>query len=152
MWCGGLNPHRCVGCCGQWLWYLLLSPVEYVVDFILLFDIYCFLFWVVRWYLLSTCSLYWPLLVFFFFVIYGMQQTCHRLQLVLNSSQSSSRQISGWAIVPSSDCILSHSFFDIVEVRTWTISCICFSFLDILRFSNLRIDVLVMMTSRFWGW
>ena len=26
-----------------------------------------------------------------------------------------------------------------------------FSFLDILRFSNLRIDVLVMMTSRFWG-
>ena len=26
-----------------------------------------------------------------------------------------------------------------------------FSFLDILRFSNLMIDVLVMMTSRFWG-
>ena len=24
-------------------------------------------------------------------------------------------------------------------------------FLDTLRFSNLRIDVLVMMTSRFWG-
>ena len=28
---------------------------------------------------------------------------------------------------------------------------IYFSFLDTLRFSNLRIDVLVMMTSRFWG-
>ena len=26
-----------------------------------------------------------------------------------------------------------------------------FSFLDTLSFSNLRIDVLVMMTSRFWG-
>ena len=26
-----------------------------------------------------------------------------------------------------------------------------FSFLDTLRLSNLRIDVLVMMTSRFWG-
>ena len=122
-----------------------------VVDFILLFSIYCFLFWVGRWYLLSTCSLYWPLLVIFFFVICGVQQTCHRLRLVRNSSQSSAYQISGWAIVPSSDWILSHSCLDVLEVRTWTISCICFSFLDILRFSNLRIDVLVMMTSRFWG-
>ena len=121
VWCGGLSPHRCAWCCGQWLWYLLLSPVKYLVGFMLLFDIYCFLFWVGRWYLLSTCALYWPLLVIFFFVICGMQQTCHRLRLVRNSSQSSAYQISGWAIVPSSDWILSHSCLDVLEVRTWTI-------------------------------
>ena len=123
-----------------------------VVDFMILSNIYCFLFWVCRLYLLSTCVLYWPLLVCFSLVICGVQQTCRHLQLNSNSSQSSPRQISGWAIVPSSDWILSHSCLDVLEVRTWTISCICFSFLDILRFSNLRIDVLVMMTSRFWGW
>ena len=123
-----------------------------VVDFMILSDIYCFLFWVGRWYLLSTCVLYWPLLTCFSLVICGVQQTCRRLQLKSNSSQSSPRQFSGWAIVPSSDWILSHLCLDVLEVRTWTISCICFSFLDILRFSNLRIDVLVMMTSRFWGW
>ena len=122
-----------------------------VVDFMILFDIYCFLFWYGRWYLLSTCVLYWPLLVCFFLVICGVQQTCRRLHLNSNSSQSSPRQFLGWAIVPSSDWILSHSCLDVLEVRTWTISCICFSFLDILRFINLRIDVLVMMTSRFWG-
>ena len=111
-----------------------------VVYFMILSDIYCFLFWVGRWYLLSTCVLYWPLLVCFLFVFCGVQQTYHRLQLNRNSSRSSSRQISGWAIVPSSGWILSHSCLDVLEVRTWTISFICFSFLDILRFSNLRID------------
>ena len=121
-----------------------------VVCFMILFDAYCFLFWVGRWYLLSICVWYWPLLVCFSLVICGVLQTCRRLQLNSNSSQSSLRQISGWAIVPSSDWILSHSCLDVLEVRTWTISCICFSFLDILRFSNLRIDVLVMMTFRFW--
>ena len=120
-----------------------------VVDFMLLSDIYCFLFWVGRWYLLSTCALYWPLLVIFFFIICGVQQARHRLQLVLNFSQSSSRQISGWAIVPSSDWILSFTSW-CLEVRTWTIFFTYFSFLDTLSFSNLRIDVLVMTTSRFW--
>ena len=139
---GVIINDSCTFCC-----YLL----SIVVDFMILSDIYCFLFWVGRWYLLSTRVLYWPLLVCFLFVICGVQQTYRRLQLNRNSSQSSSRQISGWAIVPSSDWILSHSCLDVLEVRTWTISCICFSFLDILRFSNLRIDVLVMMTSRFWG-
>ena len=120
-----------------------------VVDFILLFDIYCFLFWVGRWYLLSTCSLYWPLLVIFFFVICGVQQACHRLRLAVNSSQSPAYQISGWAIVPSSDWILSFRL-DILEVRIWTICFTYFSFLITLRFRNLIIDVLGVMTSRFW--
>ena len=121
-----------------------------VVDFMLLFDIYCFLFWVGRWYLLSTCSLYWLLLAYFLFVICGVQQTCHRLWLVRNSSQSPAYQISGWAIIPSSDWILSFTSW-CLEVRTWTISFTYFSFLNTLRHRNLRIDVLCVMTSRFWG-
>ena len=72
VWCGGLSPHRCAWCYDQWLWYFLFSPVKYLVCF-MLFDIYCFLFWVGQWYLLSTCALYWPLLVIFLFVICGVQ-------------------------------------------------------------------------------
>ena len=122
-----------------------------VVDFILLLDIYYFLFWVGRWYLLSTRVLYWPLLVCFFLLNCGVQQTCRRLQLNRNSSQSSLHRISGWANASSLDWV----FFFVswcLEVPAWTsFFFIYFSFLDTLRFSNLRIDVLVMMTSRFWG-
>ena len=121
VWCGGLSPHRCAWVVANGYGTCCCHQLSMVVDFMLLSDIYCFLFWVGRWYLLSTCALYWPLLVIFFFVICGVQQTCHRLQFVLNSSQSSSRQISGWAIVPSSDWILSHSCLDVLEVQTWTI-------------------------------
>ena len=121
-----------------------------VVDFILLFSIYCFLFWVGRWYLLSSCSLYWPLLVIFFFVICGVQQACHRLRLALNSSQSPTYQILGWAIIPSSDWILSFTSWcpwssDMDHLFTY------FSFLSTLRFRNLRIDVLDVMTSFILG-
>ena len=89
VWCGGLSPHR-----GAWVvangygtccCYLL----SMVVNFMLLSDIYCFLFWVGRWYLFSTCALYWPLLVISFFVICGVQQTYHRLQLNHKFSQTS---------------------------------------------------------------
>ena len=149
--CGGLSPHRCSWVVPNGYGTCCCHLLSVMVDFTLLSDIYCFLFWVGRWYLLSTCACTDPYLYVSFFVICGVQQTYRRLQLNRNSSQSSPRQISGWAIVPSSDWILSHSCLDVLEVRTWTISCICFSFLDILRFSNLRIDVLVMMTSRFCG-
>ena len=53
---GVIINDSCTCCC-----YLL----SIVVYFMILFDVYCFLFWVGRWYLLSTCSLYWPLLVCF---------------------------------------------------------------------------------------
>ena len=76
-----------------------------VVDFMILSDLYCFLFWVGRWYLLSTCVLYWPLLVCFLFIICGVQQTYRRLQLNRNSSQSSSHQILGWSKASSLDWI-----------------------------------------------
>ena len=52
---GVVANGSCTCCCH------LLSIL---VDFMLLLNVYCFLFWVGRWYLLSTCSLYWPLLVF----------------------------------------------------------------------------------------
>ena len=120
---GVIINDPCTCCC-----YLL----SIVVDFMISSDIYCFLFWVGRWYLLRTCVLYWPLLVCFLFVNCGVQQTYHRLQLVLNSSQSSAYQISGWAIIPSSDWILSFTSC-CLEVRTWTISFTYFSFLNTLR-------------------
>ena len=88
--------------------YMLLLQIEYCSWFMIWSDIYYFLFWVGRWYLLSTCVLYWPLLVCFLFVNCGVQQTYRRLQLNRNSSQSSLRQISGWANVSSLDWI---SFF-----------------------------------------
>ena len=121
VWCGGLSPHRCAWVVANGYGTCCCHLLSVMVDFMLLSDIYCFLFWVDRWYLFSTCALYRPLLVIFFFVICGVQQTCHRLQLVLNYSKSSSRQITGWAIVPSSDWILSHSCLDVLEVQTWTI-------------------------------
>ena len=108
-----------------------------------------FLFWVGRWYLLSTCVCTDPYLYVSSFVICGVQQTYRRLQLNRHSSQFSSRQISGWAIVPSSDWILHHSCLDVLEVWTWTISFTYFSFLNTLRIWNLRINVLGVMTSRF---
>ena len=151
VWYGGLSPHGCTWRYSSMILVLVMLPVEYCSWF---YDIIWYiLLFILSWPMISTqyLCLYWPLLVCFLFVICEVQQTYRRLQLNRNSSQSSPRQISGWAIVPSSDWILSHSCLDVLEVQTWTISCNCFSFLDILRFSNLRIDVLVMMTSRIWG-
>ena len=118
---GGLSPHRCAWVVANGYGTCCFYLLSVMVDFTLFPDIYCFLFWVGRWYVLSTRVLYWLLLVCFLFVIFGVQKTYCRFQLNRNSSQSSSRQISGWAIVPSSDWILSHSFLDVLDIRTWTI-------------------------------
>ena len=136
VWCGGLSPHRCAWVVANGYGTCCCHLLSMVVDFLLLSDIYCFLFWVVddTYSVRVPCTD--PYLYLFFFVICGVQQTCDRLQLVLNSSQSSSRQISGWAIVPSSDWILSFTSW-CLEVGTWTISFTYFSFLDTHRFSNL---------------
>ena len=91
-----------------------------------------------------------PYLYVSFLVIYGVQQTCRRLQLNRNSSQSSLHRISGWA----NASILDWIFFFMsrcLEVPAWTSIFVYSSFLDTLSFSKLRIDVLMMMTSRFWG-
>ena len=107
---GVIINDPCTCCC-----YLL----SIVVDFMILCDIYWFLFWVGRWYLLSTRVLYWPLLVCFLFVHCEVQQTYRRLQPNRNSSQSSSHQISGWAKAS----ILDWIFFFMswcLEVPAWT--------------------------------
>ena len=150
VWCGGVSPHRCAWVAANGYGTCCCYLLSIVVYFMLLSDIYCFLFWVGRWYLLSTCVLYWPRLVYFLFVNCGVQQTYRRLQLNRNSSQSSSRQISGWAIVSSLDWIFFFTSW-CLEVLAWTSCLVILVFLDTLRFSDLRIDVLVMMTSRFWG-
>ena len=101
------------------LWTCCFHPLRNMVDFMLLSDIYCFLFWVGRWYLLSTCALYWPLLVFIFLIICGVQQTWRRLQLNRNSSQSSLHRISGWANASSLDWIFLFMSWSL-ELPTWT--------------------------------
>ena len=113
-------------------------------------DIYYFLFCVGRWYLLSTCVCTDPYLYVSFFVICGVQQTYRRLQLNRSSSQSSLYRISGWANASSLDWIFFFMSW-CLEVPAWTSFLFILNFLDTLSFSNLRIDVLVMMTSRFWG-
>ena len=90
-----------------------------VVDFLILSDIYCFLFWVGHWYLLSTCVLYWPLLVCFSLIICGVQQTYRRLQLNRNSSQSSLHRISGWANASSLDWVFLFMSW-CLELLAWT--------------------------------
>ena len=91
-----------------------------------------------------------PYLYVSFFVICGVQQTYRRLQLNRNSSQSSLHRISGWANASNLDWIFFFMSW-CLEVPAWTSFLFILSFLDTFRVSNLRIDVLVMMTSRFWG-
>ena len=155
-----MRPHRCAWCCDWWCTYygvvvndscvVVCHLLSIVVDFMLLFNVYWFLFWVGRWYLLNTCSLYWPLLVFSSLFFCGVQQVYHRLRLALSSSQSPAHQNSGWAIISSSCWILSFTSWclwisDMDHLFTY------FGFLNTLRLGNLRIDVLDVMTSIFWG-
>ena len=136
---------------GQWLWYLWLLSVEYcswVYDII-----QCILLSILSWPMMLTHYLCLVLTLFcMFFSLLFVE--CSKRVIDFDSTATLARlqhnQISGWAIVPSSGWILSFTSW-CLEVRTWTISFTYFSFLDTLRFSNLRIDVLVMMTSRFWG-
>ena len=120
-----------------------------VVDFMLLFSIYCFLFWVCRWYLLSTCSLYWPLLVFFSLSFVE----CNNRTINFNSSATlASLQ---YIRFQGELLFLARTGFSPTRIDVLKLghgpSLLLFSFLNILRFSTLRIDVLVVMTSRFWG-
>ena len=127
VWCGGVSPHRCAWVVANGYGTCCCYLLSMVVDFMLLSDIYCFLFWVGRWYLLSTRVLYWPLLGCFLFVHCAVQQTYHRLQLNRNSSQSSLHRISGWANAFSLDWIFIFMSW-CLEVPAWT------SFLFILAF------------------
>ena len=149
VWWAGVSPHWCALCCDKGYGNCKCRMLSIVVDFMILSDIYCFLFWVGRWYLLSTYVCTDPYL----YVFPLLFVECSKRAIDFNSTATLARlqhnQISGWATVPSSDWILSFTSW-CLEVRTRTISFTYFSFLDTLRFSNLRIDVLVMMSSRFW--
>ena len=60
-----------------------------------------------------------PYLYVFFLIICGVQQTCCRLQLNRNSSQSSLLRISGWANASSLDWIFLFMSW-CLEVPAWT--------------------------------
>ena len=111
--------------------YMLLLQIEYCSWFMIWSDIYYFLFWVGRWYPLSTCVCTDPYLYVSFFVICGVQQTCRRLQL----NQSSLHRISGWANSSSLDWIFFFMSW-CLEVPVWTSFLFMFSFLDTLSLSN----------------
>ena len=116
------------------LWYCLIYTVFYfeLADDIYSVPVFC------------TESYFYVLFLF----ICGVQQTCRHLRLNSNSSQSSLLRISGWANASSLDWIFFFKSW-CLELPAWTSFLCIFSFLETLRFSNLIIDVLVMMTSRF---
>ena len=121
-----------------------------VVGFILLFDIYI-LFSILSWPMIPTQYVFLVLTpnCIFFFVICGVQQVYHQLQLARSSRQSPTHQSSGWAIISSSCWILSFTSWCLWNSDMDHLF-IYFGFLNTLRLGNLRIDVLDVMTSRFW--
>ena len=131
VWCRGVSPHSCAWAVANGYGTCCCYLLSMVVDFMLLSDIYCFLFWVGRWYLLSTCVLYWPLLVFVFLLFVECSKRANNFDSSATLARLQHNQISGWAIVPSSDWILSFTSW-CLEVRTRTISFTYFSFLDTL--------------------
>ena len=140
----------CLGC-GQWLWYLLLLSVEYGSRFYVI--IWYILLSILSWPIIPTqylCLVLTPNCMFLSLLFVECSKRANNFDSSATLARLQHNQISGWAIIPSSDWILSFTSW-CLEVRTWTISFTYFSFLDTLRFRNLRIDVLVMMTSRFWG-
>ena len=113
----------CTWCCYRLsivvdLWYYLIYTVFY---FELADDIYS---------VPVFCTD--PYLYVSFLVICGAQQTCRRLQLNRNSSQSSLHRISGWANASSLDWIFLF-MSRCLEVPAWTRFLMYFSFLDTLR-------------------
>ena len=119
--CGGLSPHRCAWCCCKWFLYLLLSPVKYCGWFYII--IQYILLSILSWPMIPTQYMFLVLTptCIFLFVICGVQQTYHQVQIVHNSSLCSVYQNSGWGTVSSSDWTLSFMSW-CLEVRTWTIS------------------------------
>ena len=99
-----------------------------IVVFMILLDIYCFLFWVGRWYLLSTRALYWPLLLLFSSCLIV---ECSKRAVIFNSTVilANLRHTgsSGWANASSLDWIFSFMSW-CLEVPAWTSFLFMFSF------------------------
>ena len=126
VWSGGMSPHRCAWWCTYYGVVVNGSCVccchllSIVVDFILLFNVYWFLFLVDRWYLLSRCSLYWFLLVFSFLFFVE----CNKCTIdfdsppALVSLQHIRVQVKLLFLARAG---FSHSRLDVFEFQTWTI-------------------------------
>ena len=151
LWYGGLSPHGCTWRYYQWSLYLFLLSVKCYSWF---YDIiWCILLSILSCPMISTqyLCLYWPLLVCFLLLFVE----CSKRTVVFNSTASlaSLHHVRFQGELLS----LARTGFSLIHVLMSLkfghgLSLVfCFSFLDILRFSNLRIDVLVMMTSWFWG-
>ena len=129
---------------------MLLLHVEYHSWF---YDItWYILFSILSWPMISTqypSFVLTPTFMFFFLIFVE----CSKRAVVLNSTVIlvSLRHTgsSGWANASSLDWIFFFMSW-CLEVPAWSSFLCIFSFLETLRFSNLIIDVLVMMTSRFW--
>ena len=125
VWCGGLSPHICALVVANGYGTCCFHLLSVMVDFMLLSDIYSFLFWVGWWYLLSTCSLYGPQLEFSSLLFCGVQKVYHRIQLALDSRQSPAHQSLGDLLILAY-AGFSHSHLDVFEFCTWTILLLIF--------------------------
>ena len=138
--------------CFGYTWFvnLLLSPVkEYGWFYVIIWYI---LFSILSWPMIPTQYLCLVLTPTFncFSLIYV---ECSKLTVVFNSTATlASLHYTGF----QGELMLlawtgsSSSCLDSLNIRHG-LAFTYFSFLDTLRFSNLRIDVLVMITSIFWG-
>ena len=100
----------------------------YDITWYIFFSIFC-------WPMISIqypCFVLTPYFYVFFFVICGVQQTCRRLQLNRNSSQSSLHRISGWANASCLDWIFLFMSW-CLEIPAWTSFFTYSSFLDTRR-------------------
>ena len=118
--------------CGQWLWFLLLLSVEYGSRFYVI--IWYILLSILSWPMIPTqylCLLLTPTCMFLSLLFVECSKRAIDFDSTATLARLQHNQISGWAIVPSSDWILSFTSW-CLEVRTWTISFAYFSFLDTL--------------------
>ena len=137
---GVVANDTCTCCCHQ---------LSVVVDFILLFDIYCF--FILSWPIIPTQYLFLvltPTCIFFF--CYFVE--CSKCAIDFDSPSTLASlqhiRIQGelWFLARAG---FSHSRLDVLKSdmdHPFTY----FVFLNTLRLGNLRIDILDVMTSRFW--
>ena len=134
----------------QWFLYLLMLPVKY-----------CSWFYDIIWYILLSI-LSWPMISTQYLCLV-LTPTCICFSLLIVEWSKRTIVFKSTATLASlhhtrfqGELLLlawtgsSSSCLDALKFRHGLAFFVYFSFLDTLRISNLRIDVLVMMTSRFW--
>ena len=162
VWCGGMSPHSCACCCDWWCTYYgdvvvngscvcFLPPVRYSSWFYII--IHYILISILSWPMIPTQYVFLVLTPTCIFLLYSFVE-CSKCTTDFDSP---SALISLQHIRVQDEQLFlaragfSHSRLDVIEFRTWTIFLLVLVFLNTLRLGNLRIDVLDVMTSRFWG-